>query len=225
MSSSQQDVYSLARRRMVADQLRARKIHDERVLQVMGEIPRERFVAPTLSHAAYDDRALQIDCGQTISQPYMVAIMTQSLMLKDHHCVLEIGTGSGYQAAILAKLARHVFTVERVEELALKAKNTVESLGIDNVSVVVADGTQGLSAVQPDAPDNPFVFDRILVTAGAPEVPQPLVQQLVDGGRLVIPVGGHDHQDLLAVDRKRGRTVETSILPCRFVKLIGQAGW
>jgi len=210
---------------MVEDQLRARKIHDKRVLEVMDRIPRERFIAPSLSHIAYEDRALQIDCGQTISQPYMVAIMTQALLLEGHHRVLEIGTGSGYQAAILARLAGHVFTIERIADLAYKAKRTVQALGIDNISFVIADGTAGLSAAPPDAPGQPYAFDRILVTAGAPEVPRPLVNQLADGGRLVIPVGGHDHQDLLAIDRKRGRTVETSILPCRFVKLIGQAGW
>lgn len=210
---------------MVEDQLRARQIRDERVLEVMGVIPRERFVSPSMCHVAYDDRALQIDCNQTISQPYMVAVMTQSLTLQPHHRVLEIGTGSGYQTAILAKLSRHVFTVERIGALARQAKNTIQTLGIDNVSFVIADGTEGLPAVSPHAPHGPYVFDRILVTAGAPEVPQPLVGQLVEGGRLVIPVGGHEHQDLLAIDRKQGRTVETSILPCRFVKLIGQAGW
>jgi protein-L-isoaspartate(D-aspartate) O-methyltransferase len=222
--------FAALRRAMVADQLRARGLRDPRVLDVMGRLPREHFVPEVYRPEAYDDRPLGIGGGQTISQPYMVALMTEALDLKGDERVLEIGTGSGYQTAVLAALCREVFTVERVPELAEEAQRRVSALGFSNVRFRVGDGTLGWKQAQAASPGDagshaPPSFDAILVTAGAPDVPQALIDQLADGGTLVIPVGDEWGQDLRRI-RKHGDRLKTETLcRCVFVKLIGQQGW
>jgi protein-L-isoaspartate(D-aspartate) O-methyltransferase len=205
------------RQRMVDEQIRGRGIADARVLAAMQEIPREKFVPVGLTAEAFDDRALAIDCGQTISQPYMVAAMTALLDLQLHHRVLEIGTGSGYQTAVLARLAGQVYTIERIEPLQSAARALLDSLGFNNIAYRVADGSAGWPEEAP--------FDRIMVTAGAPEIPPALVAQLVDQGRLVVPVGQERDQILTVVERDGPRIKETPRFPCRFVKLIGEQAW
>lgn len=202
---------------MVEEQIRARGLRNERILEVMREIPRESFLPPGHTEHAYADAAISIDMGQTISQPYMVAAMTIDLKLEPHHRVLEIGTGSGYQTAILARLAQHVYTMERLGPLQTAAQERLRLLGLGNVSYRVGDGSLGWPQEAP--------FDRVLVTAGSPDVPQSLVHQLVEGGRLVIPVGPSREQILTTVERIGGRTREIPGIACRFVKLIGQAAW
>lgn len=202
---------------MVDQQIRARNVTDQRVLDAMEQVPRERFILPESAEEAFSDRALPIDCGQTISQPYIVAAMTAHLAVRREHRVLEIGTGSGYQTAILARLAREVYTIERVEPLQSAARSLLTSLGVRNVWYRVDDGSVGWPEAAP--------FDRIMVTAAAPEIPRSLVDQLVDGGRLVIPVGPAEEQTLTTVERIGYRTTETLRFPCRFVKLIGREGW
>lgn len=211
------DPHAADRATMVDRQLRGRRIRDERVLEVMGRLGRHLFVPEPFRDQAYADKALPIDCGQTISQPYMVAIMTQKLRLTPSCRVLEVGTGSGYQTAILAALAKEVVTIERFGDLSRSAEREINELGIQNVRFIVGDGTEGYPAGG--------AYDRILITAGAPKPPGPLVDQLVEGGRLVVPVGPTDTQTLVAVDRQAGKTIETPSLPCRFVKLIGRHGW
>jgi protein-L-isoaspartate(D-aspartate) O-methyltransferase len=212
------DPYLAERQRMVDEQIRRRGIGDPRVLRVMELTPRERFVAPQASGQAFADQALPIECRQTISQPYMVAAMTTLLRVQPHHRVLEIGTGSGYQTAVLAQLCQTVYTVERLPLLTETAHATLHELGIHNVVYRVGDGTLGWPEEAP--------FDRIIVTAGAPpEIPPALLEQLAEGGRLVIPVGGETDQILTAVDRVQGRFHEHPQFPCRFVKLIGRQGW
>lgn len=183
----------------------------------MERVPRERFVPQDYRDVAYEDRALPIACGQTISQPYMVAYMTEMLSAEPGMKVLEVGTGSGYQTAILAELGCRVHTIERLETLSRGAQRLLSELGIGPVTIHVGDGCLGVPAEAP--------FDRILVTAGAPKVPPALVEQLVVGGRLVIPVGEVDRQMVVRVDRLDGRTVETPGVACRFVKLLGEQGW
>ncbi|NLX20612.1 MAG: protein-L-isoaspartate(D-aspartate) O-methyltransferase [Phycisphaerae bacterium] len=202
---------------MVREQIRARGITSERVLAVMEQVPRERFVPERDRPDAFCDRALSIACGQTISQPFMVAAMTDCLGLEGHHRVLEIGTGSGYQTAILARLACEVYTIERIGELQNSARALLASLGITNVSYRTGDGSLGWPEQAP--------FDRIIVTAGAPEVPPSLTAQLTDSGRLVIPVGGRDEQILTIVERTGPHTREVPRFACRFVKLIGREAW
>jgi protein-L-isoaspartate(D-aspartate) O-methyltransferase len=202
---------------MVATQIAARGIANERVLQAMRDVPRHRFVPPHLQGDAYDDRPLPIGEGQTISQPYIVAVMTESLALAPNHHVLDIGTGSGYQAAILARQAAAVVTIERHAPLAARAKEVLASLGIRNVDVVVGDGSEGYP---PRAP-----YDRILVGAGAPAVPETLKQQLADGGRLVIPVGPAGFQRLTVIERHGESFKEKEGEGCVFVPLIGRHGW
>jgi protein-L-isoaspartate(D-aspartate) O-methyltransferase len=209
--------HDFARRRMVDDQIRARGILDPRVTEAMEQIPRERFLPASQAHEAFSDRALPIDCGQTISQPFMVASMTENLDVHPVHRVLEIGTGSGYQTAILARLAGHVYTIERLAPLQANARRLLDSLGFANVSYRVGDGSLGWPEFAP--------FDRIIVTAGAPETPRALADQLVDGGRLVIPLGGKAEQTLTIVDRRAGRTIEMPRYACRFVQLIGEQAW
>jgi protein-L-isoaspartate(D-aspartate) O-methyltransferase len=206
-----------ARERMVATQIAARGIHDERVLQALRDVPRHMFVPDTLRDDAYQDRPLPIGEGQTISQPYIVASMTASLAPGPGDRVLEVGTGSGYQAAILARLAGSVITIERHEVLAGRAMEVFALLGILNIKVVTGDGTEGYPA---DAP-----YDRILVTAGAPAVPETLKSQLADGGRLVIPVGPFGFQHLLIVDRHGEAFPEREGEGCVFVPLVGRHGW
>lgn len=202
---------------MVAEQLVARGIQSEAVLAAMRRIPRELFLPPGLQGVAYSDGALPIDCNQTISQPYMVARMTELLELTPQQRVLEIGTGSGYQAAILACLAQHVYTIEWHLKLLNQAAARLEQLGLRNLTLRCADGSLGWSERAP--------FDAIMVTAGSPGVPEPLTAQLALGGRLVIPVGVLGDQTLVRVCRTEAGLRSEDILKCRFVKLLGSAGW
>ena len=211
------DPFAALRRQMVDEQLRRRDITDERVLAAMLEMPRERFVGDAAQEFAYTDRALPIDCEQTISQPFMVALMTQALQLQGDELVLEIGTGSGYQAAILSKLARRVISIERHPSLAATARQRFADLGIDNVEVRVGDGTLGCADEAP--------LDRILVTAGGPRIPEALFAQLAEGGLLVMPVGPQDRQELYQVEKRSGRACVHKLSGCRFVQLIGEQGW
>lgn len=205
---------------MVDAQIRARGIKDERVLKAMEKIPRHLFVEPALEDQAYNDTPLPIGEGQTISQPYMVAIMTEALKLSGKEKVLEIGTGSGYQTAILAEIAEQVFSIERIATLAAQARKTLDALKYFNVAIRVGDGSLGWRDQAP--------FDAIIVTAGAPNIPRPLVEQLAIGGRLVIPVGGRFTQELYRVTRLSDDPEEVkkeALGGCRFVDLIGEHGW
>ena len=205
------------RERMVRTQIEARGIHDPRVLTAIREVPRHLFVPAGQEAHAYEDRPLPIGEGQTISQPFMVAAMTLALDPQPDDRVLEVGTGSGYQAAILGLLAREVFSIERHQALAERARRALDAAGFTNVSVVVGDGSEGLPTSAP--------FNRIIVTAGAPSVPDSLTSQLADGGRLVIPVGTGEYQ-LLHVVTRRGGTFETRTgEACVFVPLLGRFGW
>lgn len=199
-------------------QLVARGITDWRVLDAMRRVSRTAFVPGHAQWDAYADRALPIGSGQTISQPYMVAVMTEALQLTGSERVLDVGTGSGYQAAVLAELARHVITIERVPELAEAARTRLVALGYTNIDVVVGDGTLGAPAYAP--------FDGILVAAGAPAVPEALKEQLSsDGGRLVVPVGPPEQQWLTIVTRSGDRFDEARATACVFVPLVGAQGW
>lgn len=202
---------------MVETQLRARGIKDKRVLEAMKTVERHLFLGEHLWDRAYDDCALPIDEGQTISQPYMVAIMTELLELKGEEKVLEIGTGSGYQAAILGMLASEVFTIERIKPLALKAENTLKRLGYTNIYVIIGNGTLGLPEEAP--------FDGIIVTAAAPMIPDTYIKQLKTGGRLVIPVGTRYSQILYQVKNTPSGIHTFMSTPCVFVPLIGKHGW
>lgn len=202
---------------MVSEQVISRGIRDPRVLGALREIPRHRFVPASLRPRAYEDCPLPIGEGQTISQPYIVAEMTESLSLEGTEKVLEIGTGSGYQTAILCRLAREVVTTERVEPLCRSAQRVLGELGIRNVRFRIGDGTLGSPG---DAP-----FDAILVTAAAPEVPPPLFSQLALGGILVIPVGGRWEQDLVRIRKEEGGSHRESLGGCRFVPLLGEYGF
>ena len=210
------DKLERARRELLAE-LRALGIRDERVLSAMARVPRHLFVPPELVPYAYEDRPLPIGAGQTISQPYIVALSTQALELSPQDRVLEIGTGSGYQAAVLAELAGEVYTVERLPELSQAARERLERLGYRNLHFRVGDGTKGWPDEAP--------FDAILVTAAAPKVPQSLVEQLAEGGRLVIPIGGRESQDLWLMRRRTRRLEKVYLCPCTFVPLIGEEGW
>ncbi len=204
--------YQHARRAMLTYQLLRRGIDDERVLAAFDATPRERFVPPEAADEAYADRALQIAGGQTISQPYMVGLMTQALQVGENDKVLEIGTGSGYQAAILSLLAREVISLERLPELSRQAAGTLQDLSRDNVRLVVADGSRGWP---PEAP-----YDRIIVTAAAASCPAALLDQLADGGLLVIPLGGGECQTLQVLRKRGGQILATDVCQCRFVPLI-----
>lgn len=206
-----------AREHMVRHQIQARGVSDARVIAAMLEIPRHLFVGKANQGRAYDDCPLPIGFGQTISQPYMVAIMTQLLRLTGTEKVLELGTGSGYQSAILARLGRFVYTVERIPKLAEIARKNAAACGIENIFFIVADGTRGWPEEQP--------YDAIMVTAGAPDVPDPLLEQLADGGRLIVPVGDRFSQTLKVVEKSRGSIKTSSCVDCRFVDLIGEYGW
>jgi len=205
------------RETMVTRQLRGRGIRDERVLRAMLALPRHRFVPPDMAHLAYDDSPLPIGSGQTISQPYMVALMLEALELKGHERVLDVGTGSGYQAALLGLLAREVYSVEIVAELAAQARSVLAELQFTNVKVLLANGSIGLPQAGP--------FDAVVVAAGAPEVPPALMAQLEEGGRLVIPVGGDSYQELLRVRKRWGATTREVLTGCTFVPLVGEQGW
>jgi len=215
--TSKEPNYTAARLAMVRTQLQRRGIADARLLQVMREVPRHAFVPLEWRHEAYSDRPLPIGEDQTISQPYMVAIMTQSLALQGHERVLEVGTGSGYQAAVLSRLAAYVYSVEYFPVLADRARAVLQHLGYTNVEVIVGDGGLGLPACAP--------YDGIIVTAAAPRLPQSLLAQLTEGGRLVIPVGHARTQDLLIITRHGNAYPQERSVPCRFVPLLGQEGW
>jgi len=202
---------------MLRQHLKSRGIRDLRLIDAMARVPRERFIDESLRADAYADRALGIGCGQTISQPYIVALMTQALSLRGDERVLEIGTGSGYQTAILAELAREVVSVERHEALSRQAAGRLAELGYDRVKLVVADGTLGWP---PEAP-----YDRILVAAAAAAPPRHLIDQLIPGGVLVIPLGGLDSQVLHAIYKTSDELQVEPLSPCRFVPLIGEEGW
>jgi protein-L-isoaspartate(D-aspartate) O-methyltransferase len=205
-------------RRRLVESLRAKGIRDERVLDALFQVPRHRFVRSHLATQAYADFALPIEGGQTISQPYVVAVMTEALRVDPEHTVLEIGTGSGYQTAILARLARWVYSLERVPELAQKAIARLRSLSVDNVKIQVFDGTIGWSDRGP--------FDRILVTAGAPEAPKPLLEQLRPGGIMVVPEGSRASQRLITYRKlKTGGAQRSEGEAVAFVPLLGRFGW
>ena len=198
--------------------IRRRGVKDQRVLNAMLKVPRHLFVPPELVDRAYDDCPLPIGKGQTISQPYIVALMTEALELDEDSRVLEIGTGSGYQAAILAEIAKEVYTVERIPELLERAEKTIRSLGYTNVHFKLGNGTMGWEEEAP--------FDAIIVTAAAPEIPEPLVEQLKVGGRMVIPVGSELTQELLRIRKVDEEKIEVESLGgCIFVKLKGKYGW
>lgn len=202
---------------MVERHVRARGVTDERILQAMRDVPRHRFVPPLMAAKAYGSGALPIGSGQTISQPWIVGKMIELLELRGSEKVLEVGTGTGYQAVVLSKLCARVFTIERVNELALRAAELVRELRIHNVSVKVFDGTYGWSDQAP--------FDRIIVAAAAPEIPEPLVQQLARGGRLVIPIGPPGNQRLArAIRAGTGMKIE-DCGTAEFVPLVGRFGW
>ena len=205
------------RRAMVNEQIRERGLRCPRVLEAMLAVPRHEFVPAECLGVAYGDQPLPIGEGQTISQPFMVAAMTEAMELMGNERVLEVGTGSGYQAAVLSLLAREVYTLESHASLALAAQERLARLGYANVYVRVGDGTLGLPAAAP--------FDAIVVTAAAPRIPPPLVEQLAEGGRLVIPVGEAHQQELLQVRKRSGQTTAQVLYYCRFVPLVGRYGW
>jgi len=210
--------FDISRKKMVETQIVARGVKDRRVIDAMLKVPRHLFVQEAMAGQAYSDTSLPIGEKQTISQPYMVALMSEMLELKGVERVLEIGTGSGYQAAVLAYLARRVYTIERIPSLASRARKLFDSLGLTNISMKIDDGTIGWETEGP--------FDAIIVTAGAPEVPNALVEQLTVGGCLVIPVGDQLDQVLYRVRKMEdGTLVQEKSVPCRFVKLIGREGW
>jgi protein-L-isoaspartate(D-aspartate) O-methyltransferase len=209
--------YSGQRQKMVGEQIAERGIKDLRILEAMNRIPRHLFVHETFQHKAYGDFPLPIGDNQTISQPYIVAAMTEVLNLKKTDRVLEIGTGSGYQTALLAELAGQVFTIERIRSLGLKAQSLLERLNYINIVFKVFDGTYGWPDQAP--------FDVILITASTQEIPKMLVDQLGEKGRLVVPVGGLDKQSLTVMTKKNGRITSQEIGYCKFVPLVGRYGW
>jgi protein-L-isoaspartate(D-aspartate) O-methyltransferase len=209
--------FKLARERMVKNQLMARSIRDERVLKAMGKIPRHLFIQEALAGEAYNDHPVPIGEKQTISQPYIVALMTEALELEGSENTLEIGTGSGYQTAILAELSSRVYTIERIKSLLVKARKLLAKLNYNNILFKAFDGTLGWKDYAP--------FDAIMVTAGAPSVPEPLKEQLADNGRIIIPVGDRYTQELIKITRKGESFDQESLGGCRFVNLIGVHGW
>jgi protein-L-isoaspartate(D-aspartate) O-methyltransferase len=209
--------FDAPRETMVRTQLERRGIHDKRVLEAMGRVSRDRFVGKQNRRQAYDDSALPIDCDQTISQPYMVALMTQAMGLSGTERVLEVGTGSGYQTAILAELAGQVVSIERHRKLSDAAGSLLDELDYQNVTLVVGDGTLGW----PDAAP----YDRIMVTAAGKKCPPSLFAQLVEGGTIVIPVGSREHQILQAIRKVNGTPDVSELTACRFVPLLGVDGW
>lgn len=214
---SEKDLYRIAREKMVETQIKARGVKDTRVLEAMLKVPRHLFVEEALRDQAYGDFPLPIGEGQTISQPYIVAIMTEALKLKGNERVLEVGTGSGYQTAILAELALWVYTIEKYSSLLERAKNILIKLGYKNISFKLGDGSLGWKEVAP--------FDAIIVTAAAPKIPQPLIDQLLEGGRIVIPVGDEYSQVLVKGIKKDGKLRTQTLEAVRFVKLIGAYGF
>jgi protein-L-isoaspartate(D-aspartate) O-methyltransferase len=206
-----------ARTRMIEDQLRARGIRDERVLSAMAKVPREAFVAAEDAPKAYGDFPLPIGAGQTVSQPYIVAAMLEKLTLDPQDRVLEVGTGTGYEAAIMGELVAEVWTIERHAELADKATQILNGLGYPNVHVVRGDGSLGLPDQAP--------FDKILIAAAAPRIPDALIAQLVDGGKMILPVGTRSEQQLQLLRKLGNELAITKEDLCRFVPLVGEQGW
>lgn len=202
---------------MVQSQLRDRGIHDQRVLAAIERVPRHEFVSPEFREHAYEDAPLPIGEGQTISQPYIVALMLDALHLQPQHTVLEIGTGSGYQTALLAELVARVFSIERHAALARCAKQVLTQFGYDNIVLLLGDGSQGLPAPAP--------YDAIVVSAAAPDIPRPLFDQLREGGRMVLPIGQRGDQDLQLVEKATGQPIIRTLVGCRFVPLIGENGY
>lgn len=218
MITKENDKFFLEKReKMVKDQLIRRGINDKRVLEAMRKVPRHLFVPQDVINEAYNDYPLPIGHGQTISQPYMVALMTEALELKGDEKTLEIGTGSGYQTAILAELCKEVYTIERIISLLDKAKKVLKKLGYKNIFFKAGDGTLGWPENRP--------YDAIIVTAGAPKIPQPLLDQLADKGRLVIPVGDRFSQELVKITKIKDDIIRENLGGCRFVDLIGIHGW
>lgn len=211
------DPFETQRRAMVATQLRRRGIRDERVLRAMEKVPRHLFVPPSLQATAYDDKPVPVGEGQTISQPFIVAYMLESLQIAPENRVLEIGTGTGYQAALLGELALEVYTVERVFALYHTARENLANLGYSNVTVIHGDGTRGLPEHAP--------YDRIIVAAAAPDIPTALFEQLAEGGRMIIPVGTPELQELLLVRKHDGLPATQQLEGCRFVPLLGEQGF
>lgn len=209
--------YKAERKKMVETQIVRRGIRDERILSAMRSVPRHIFIPEEAWNWAYTDGPIRIDCGQTISQPYIVALMTELLEVRSNHRVLDVGTGSGYQAAILGELAAEIHSIERHRELAKSAEDKLEALEYQNITVHLGDGTQGLEAFAP--------YDRILVAAAAPSVPDPLLDQLKDGGRLVIPVGSRFSQTLEIWDKADEKFHRKANIPVVFVPLVGKDGW
>jgi len=216
-SSADQEMMARRRASMVEEQLRLRGINDERLLLAMGKVPREKFIAPEYRSKAYGDGPLPIGAGQTISQPLMVATMIEALRVQPSDRVLEVGTGTGYEAAILGELAAEVWTVERHADLANKARLVLQELGYHNVHVVYGDGSLGLPQQAP--------FDKILVAAGAPQAPPSLVEQLAEGGAMAVPVGNRVEQELQVIRRTGGALVTSRHVLCCFVPLLGAEGW
>jgi protein-L-isoaspartate(D-aspartate) O-methyltransferase len=211
------DRFAALRESMVASQLLGRGISDERVLAAMARVPRHQFVSESYRDQAYEDHPIPIGEEQTISQPYIVAVSLEALALQPADTVLEVGTGSGYQTAILAELARHVYSIERHASLAQEAQSILARLGYRNVTVEVGDGSYGLPQSAP--------FDAIVVSAAAPQVPPSLIEQLNEGGRMVIPVGPAQAQELLLVRKQEGKRIVRVLEGCRFVPLIGSEGY
>jgi len=216
------DKFSAARQRMLRWNLRGRDITDPRVLAVMAEVPREEFIPQSHRSQAYGDGPLPIGMDQTISQPYIVALMTQELRVDPECEVLEIGTGSGYQTAVLSKLVKKVYTIERFGELADSARKVLGKLGISNIEFYVGDGSSGCPAsrLPPSG-----CFERIIITAGVPEIPEPLLGQLADGGLIVAPVGGRSVQRLVVCEKKADKLITRAVCDVRFVRLIGKHGF
>lgn len=202
---------------MIEEQLIPGGVRDPRVLEIMSKIPRHRFVEKGMEDQAYLDRPLTIGDGQTISQPFIVGLMTQALSLKGNETVLEIGTGCGYQTTVLAHLAKKVYTVERLASLSVRGRKLLYRFGCDNVEFKIGDGTLGWPEKAP--------FDAIIVTAAGPEIPKSLQNQMADGGGMVIPVGSVDSQKLYLVKREKENWPRTELTECRFVKLVGKEGW
>ena len=212
-----EDSFFHLREEMVKTQIISRGIKDVRVIEAFLKVPRHKFIPERNIQEAYEDHPLPIGEGQTISQPYMVALMTECLKLKGEEKVLEIGTGSGYQTAILAELAREVYSIERIPSLAEKAKIVLEELGYKNVKIKIGDGTLGWEEYSP--------YEGIIVTAGSPEIPPPLISQLKENGRLVIPLGDSFSQVLTVVEKVEGKIKQEEICGCIFVPLVGKYGW
>jgi len=215
--TTEEERLRLARAQMVNSQLRARGISNLAVLEAFQQVPREFFVPPDQIQKAYGDHPLPIGHGQTISQPYVVAIMLQHLDPRSNHRVLDVGAGSGYQTALLARLVRHVYAIERIAALTERAADMLACLNVSNVTLCTGDGSMGWPEEAP--------FDRIICGAGGPDVPEPWTDQLADGGRIVLPIGGPETQTVVVVDKRGGKLIKKEVCEVRFVKLSGRQAW